>query len=462
MKKKVLLLNLPGKEKYLREYFCSKISKARYYYPAVNLVYLSWLFDENVYDVYVWDAITEKTDNQGTIDKIKEYNPDYIYFLASAPSFKEDKVFISELKKQFPNAILIWDWDIFRELKEESFIIMPELDAVNFNFASTNILQYIGHPDWTVLGNVIYRHKNWLVIWKEDFKTEFRNAPVPRRELFDHNKYNHPFAIKEKSTVMLTDFWCLFNCSFCPMSNIDWSLRPLDIVIKELKLLKSFWIEDIFFLDQTFWVNKKRTSELCKAIKEIWLSRCIFARVDTINEDMIKEVADAGCHTILFWIESADEELLKKYKKNTKQDTMIQAMKLCKKYKVRTCGTFIIWLPWDTKESITYTIKFAKILDLDFASFNIATPRIWTNFRQDMITQGRANPKDLNLESSKQKDSNREHHNISHHDILDLQSYAIRTFYLDPRYLFKRLFTVRTFIEFKNLILEWFYLIFKR
>ncbi|MEI7557853.1 MAG: hypothetical protein WCJ45_03305 [bacterium] len=65
------------------------------------------MFDENVYDVYVWDAIAEKTDNQGTIDKIKEYEPDYIYFLASAPSFKEDKVFISELKKQFPHAILI-------------------------------------------------------------------------------------------------------------------------------------------------------------------------------------------------------------------------------------------------------------------------------------------------------------------------------------------------------------------
>ena len=38
---------------------------------------------------------------------------------------------------------------------------------------------------------------------------------------------------------MLTDFGCPFRCSFCPISNVDRSLRPLDKVIQEIKLLKS-------------------------------------------------------------------------------------------------------------------------------------------------------------------------------------------------------------------------------
>lgn len=423
---------------------------------------MTWWFDQKGYDISFFDAIAEKADSGKTIEYIKEIQPDYIYFLASAPSFKEDKVFIHHIKKAIPNCVLIGDWDIFRELKEESFNILPELDAINFNFWSENIVKYVEGANGEPIENIIYKHGDSLVVGKENFKTETRNAPIPRRDLVDHHKYNHPFAIRENSNVMLTDFGCIFNCSFCPFSNIDWSLRPLDKVIDEIKLLMKYGVCDIFFLDQTFGVNKKRTLEFCNKIKELKLSRCCFCRVDVVNEESVKEMVKAWCHTILFGIESANEELLAKYNKNTKQSSMIKAMELCRQYKIRTCGTFIIGLPWDTKESIKETIKFAKKLNLDFASFNIATPRIGTNFREDMITQWRADPKDLNLESAKQKTSSRQHHDISHNDILKLQSYAIRTFYMDPKYLLKRLLGVRTFVELKNLILEWFYLIFKR
>lgn len=463
MKTKILFLNLPWKEKYLREYFCSKISKARYYYPAVNLVYMTWRFDKDKYDVSVWDAIAEKTWDKETIQKIKEIDPDFIYCLASAPSFKEDKQFISKLKKSNPNIKIIWDWDVFRELKEESFKAVPELDAINFNFWSWNIVKYIEWKlKWEKIENIIYRYWEDLIVWEENFKIKSRDVPIPRRELFDHNKYNHPFAIREKSTTMLTDFGCPFRCSFCPLSNVDRSLRPLATVIQEIKLLKSQWINDIFFLDQTFWVDKQRTKELCKEIKKIWLSWCAFSRVDVVNEELIKDMSEAWCYEILFGIESANEDILKKYNKNTKQDSMFNAIQLCKKYHVRSCGTFIIWLPWDTKESIKYTIKFANLLWLDYASFNIATPRIWTDFRNDMINQWRADPKDLNLESTKQKESSRKNNTLTHKEIKELQSYAIRSFYLNPKYLIKRLFWIKTIYELKNQILEWFNLIFKR
>ena len=261
---------------------------------------------------------------------------------------------------------------------------------------------------------------------------------------------------------MLTDFWCAFRCSFCPLSNVNRSLRPLNDVVEEIKLLKSQWINDIFFLDQTFWVNKERTIELCNEIKKIWLSWCAFSRVDVVDENLIKTMSESWCYEILFWIESANEEILKKYNKNTKQNSMFNAINLCKKYHIRSCWTFIIWLPWDSKESIKYTIKFARKLWLDYASFNIATPRIWTDFRNDMINQWWADPKDLNLESTKQTHNSWKSNTLSHKEIKDLQAYAIRSFYLNPMYLIKRLFWIKSFFELKNQILEWRNLIFKR
>jgi len=54
--KKLLLLNPPGSRMFFRDYYCAKVSKARYYYHPVDLVYLSGSLSEH-FQVSVIDAI---------------------------------------------------------------------------------------------------------------------------------------------------------------------------------------------------------------------------------------------------------------------------------------------------------------------------------------------------------------------------------------------------------------------
>ena len=171
-------------------------------------------------------------------------------------------------------------------------------------------------------------------------------------------------------------------------------------------------------------------------------------------------MANAGCHTIIFGIESANEDILSQYNKNTKQHQMTTAIRLCKEHKIRTCGTFIIGLPDETEESIKETVRLAVTLDLDFASFNIATPAIGTQLRSNMVERGWVDANEVeNLESSKQKVSSWLFHNLQHSQLLILQRAAVRSFYLRPSYLIRRIRNLRSVYELKSSVIEAFYLL---
>ncbi|MFK7786624.1 MAG: hypothetical protein AB8B56_16000, partial [Crocinitomicaceae bacterium] len=59
-KTKIALFNPPGDKIYIRDYYCSKVSKAYYYPQPVDLLIQSAYFPEEEYDITVIDAIAEK------------------------------------------------------------------------------------------------------------------------------------------------------------------------------------------------------------------------------------------------------------------------------------------------------------------------------------------------------------------------------------------------------------------
>jgi len=170
---------------------------------------------------------------------------------------------------------------------------------------------------------------------------------------------------------------------------------------------------------------------------------------------------ESGCHTVMFGIESANEEILKQYKKNIKIKQMTDALKLCKKLGLRTVGTFVIGLPGESKASIENTIQFSTKLGIDYASFNIATPRFGTTFRKDMVEKKLVDTKKLRLSSMSVPEWEKDTTGISNKDIFALQQKAIRTFYMRPNWMIKRLISIKTPYELKEHLVEGVNMLFK-
>jgi radical SAM superfamily enzyme YgiQ (UPF0313 family) len=449
---KILLLNPPGKRNYLRDYYCTSICKSDYYYHPVDLLYLSGtLAREN--EVSFLEALAARLTNQQAIREIRKIDPDVMITLVAAPSFDEDVAFLTQLNQQLPNLKIIGTGDIFREYGLKMFDIMPFLNASLVDFSTDDILKYLRGAKGEVIHNVIYRYNGGLVVGPEKHGNGQFSIPLPRIELFDRKYYTFPFVRQNPFMTILSDFGCPYGCTFCPISTLSFKMRPIEEVIAELKNLWDAGYREVHFRDQTFAVNKKRAIELCEAIGRSLpkLTWSCFSRVDVLDEGRVKAMMSNGCHTVIVGIEFDDDEMQKTLKKNISTNQMFSAVKMCHRYNLKVAGTFILGLPEHSEEDILRTSILARSLNLDFASFNLATPRLGTKWRRQLLDDHLIDEDCLKMDTVEGAESFKQA-KLSSDQLNRLRQKVERDFYIRPAYVLRKLTALRSVDEFRTLV----------
>ena len=452
MIKKVLLLNPPGKKRYIRDYYCSKVSKAWYIYPPVDLLILSAVLYGH-FEIKVTDAIADNLSVDKCLKEIDSFCPDAVIFLTGAVSRSEDFEFIRRVKNK-KNILTVASGDFLMEKGDVFLKSEYSLDAIILDFTSNDIVAYLNGDLRQPVQSMIYRLNGDLfypAVHKQE--GEFRIA-IPRHELFLNKRYSYPFVRRNPFATVLTDYGCLFKCPFCIMASLGYKYRPVDNILEEIAYLHSLGINEIYFADQTFGAVRKRTLQLCQEFASEFpkLGWVCFSRVDITDEEMLKAMKEGGCHTIIYGIESGSEEILNKYK-GIRKERVKETIDLCRKHKIRVVGTFIIGLPGETEDTVKETIKFSKECNLEYVSINMAVPRSNTRLRQEAIE------KNLCLSHQDEMDQSGTYSvmgtgYLSKDDVLMWHRYAVKQFYLRPKYLLKRLFAIKSCREFRTNILE--------
>jgi len=173
---------------------------------------------------------------------------------------------------------------------------------------------------------------------------------------------------------------CPFNCIFCDSHRV-WGrnvrFRSPENIVKEIKeLIGKYNVKNFTFSDDTFTLNKERTKEICKLIKNKtpdigWTAG---TRVNLVDKDLLKEMKDAGCTHIKFGVEAGNQKIMDKIKKGIRIDEVKKAVKLTKKIGLKQTTFFMVGHPEESREDINDTIKLAKELDAYKIWFNIVSP----------------------------------------------------------------------------------------
>jgi radical SAM superfamily enzyme YgiQ (UPF0313 family) len=282
---------------------------------------------------------------------------------------------------------------------------------------------------------------------------------VPRHDLFASRQYRFPFVRHREFATVLTDYGCPYACTFCNMSQIGYQFRPVDNILEELRFIKKLGKREIFFIDQSFGVNKERTLELCDrmSMEGFNFGWACFSRVDLLTRELISSMQRAGCHTIMLGVETASPEILEVYRKGYTKAQIRDAFRLCKTMKIRTVATFILGLPEETEESARETMAFARELECDFASFNIAVPRAGTGLREKAIRECLISPDLATMDQTGDHIAMPTRY-LTRPEVKKIRNRAMINFYLRPGYLWRRLTGISTWYELGEHLSEGWYL----
>jgi len=408
---------------------------------------------KNDYQLRVIDAIAEKKTREAVIAEVGEFRPAAVLCLVGAASWTEDVSFLAELRSRY-RGLICAAGDVFMERPERTLEMLHGVDSALLDFTSPGFGEWVDDPR-EAKADMIIRGDGRFTAGPGGGDGKSFSVGTPAYALFPNGRYRYPFVKRRPFATVLTDYGCPYPCTYCIMNTIGYRTRPVEEVVEELLYLKELGFRELYFNDQTFGASRARCMELLETMERERLNFgwVCFTRTDVFDEELAEAMRRAGCHTVMFGVESASEDILTTYNKKTGVDSARDAIRLCRGLDMRTVATFLLGFPEDDELSVNGTIELALELAPDYASFNFAVPRRGTGLRRKALSLGLAHDDDFEMDQGGEEISMPTRH-LSREEMAALRRKALRRFYLRPGYLVKRMLNLRTPYEVSTAFLE--------
>jgi len=245
------------------------------------------------------------------------------------------------------------------------------------------------------LDGQVYHNKN------VSFCKDMDSLPCPDYRLVSGLEESGP----KKLTIVpiMTSRGCPYDCSFCSVTGMfghKYRFRSKERVLEELGKIMDQGCDWVFFYDDNFCADKKRTKELLRAMIEAgrtphWTAQ---VRVDVARDpELLDLMKKSGCHTVYIGLESVNPKTLEVYNKKQSVEDITKCISLLHRQGIRIHGMFVFGSDLDGVDTIHKTVAFAKKNDLDTVQFLILTPLPGTRCYQELEDEGRIINKDWSL-----------------------------------------------------------------
>ena len=402
-KKLDLLLINPANRKQIYQSLGNTISAIE---PPVWAGLMATFVRRKGFSVGIIDACADNLSPQETAEQVSELNPTLTAIVvygqqpsASSQVMAGASAVATEIKKRSANLkVLLVGGHVAalpeRSLREEDTDFVASGEGL---YTMVELIEALnsGQPDYSKVRG----------LWYWDAKTVKSNPPpplvmnveeempgiawdlLPMEKYRAHNWHCFDGLQRQPYAALYTSLGCPFHCSFCCIQapfksgekelgykNFTNSYRfwiPEAVMVEIDLLVNKYGVRNIKFADEMFVLNPKHIMGICNSIIErgydlnIWA----YARVDTVRDDMLDKLKQAGFNWLAFGIEAASDRVRDDVQKGIDREKIYQTIQKVRDAGINVIANYIFGLPEDDLESMQETLDLALNLNCEFANF---------------------------------------------------------------------------------------------
>lgn len=360
----------------------------------MGLLYIASSLVINGHTVQFIDASLEGLGASDIIIKLKEFNPQFVGITCMSVS-KGAMVELSRLIKSslavIPEIII---GGVHPTLAPDSCLQESSVDYVIVGEGEHSFAKLCDKKSsLREIPGLYYRDDNGFVVSTGPPKriTNLDMLPYPAYSLLNLEKYLR----NRESLCLIASRGCAYNCTYCCSPRI-WKnkiiFREPTAVVDEVKYYLTIYptIRTFHFLDDNFTLWGDGLDKFCSLIKNLDIQwRCI-GSIDHLDEQTIKKMAESGCCSISFGIESASDRIQHLCRKNVRLDIIPHRINLFSRAGIKTKAFFMFGFPGETETEIYQTIKYSVKLrnfGLNDAAFMALIPYPGTKIYEELTCQ---------------------------------------------------------------------------
>ncbi len=335
----------------------------------LGVAYLASALKRAGHDFELYHVIREPQRDE-FIRRLRKMHPDVVGFSCTTPMFPKVQMMAAWVKEDLALPTIIGG--AHATLDPEGCLEEPHLDYLCIGEGEAAVVEF---ADALEAGRGVEFIPS---IWGKVNGTVFRNpvrplvenldslAP-PDRSIFDASLMAADQA--ERITVMASR-GCPFRCNYCsnhvqrsryPNSGKYVRFRSVAALLDEVEALAASHpdADHVRFDDDILTLRREWFDEFVREYRRrIPLPFICNARVDLLNEERIRRLAEAGCKTVCMGIESGNEWLRREVLgRKMSDEKILEAFHLCRKYGIGTVSLNMMGLPREDFSMVLDTVK---------------------------------------------------------------------------------------------------------